>query len=75
MTISPNEAGAMLADVDVIIAKVKQSRTYRLAASILILWDAIVVAGYFWSGEWFDLWLALVNGGGFVLCGLAMRRA
>ncbi len=182
MTISPNEAGAMLADVDAIVARVKQSRIYAQAGAILILWGAIVVAGnlfclaaprwsawgwlaadalgaaatfamlrgrpspgtrfplrflaafalfvvfgsvwsvllgrfgpreldafwptlflfgyalaglwfgaafaalglglsglivagYFWSGEWFNLWLAIVNGGGFVLCGLWMRRA
>jgi len=35
----------------------------------------LILAGYFWSGEWFNLWLAIVNGGGFVLCGLWMRRA
>jgi hypothetical protein len=183
MTISPNEAGAMLADVDAIVARVKQSLIYRRAGEITILWGAIIVlghlfnmaaprwslwewrvadsvgvaatlivmlrgrssagkrfplrllgafalffvfgfvwsdligrfgpreldafwptlflfgyalaglwfgaafaalglglsalivAGYFWSGEWFSLWLAVVNGGGFVLCGLWMRRA
>ena len=182
MTISPNEAGAMLADVDAVVARVKQSRNYRQAAAFLILWGAIVVvgdvfamaaprwagagwlaidafgaaatfamlrgrsapdsriplrllaafalffvfglvwsegigrfgprelaafwptfflfgyalaglwfgamflalglglsgliaAGYIWSGEYFDLWLAVVHGGGFVLCGVWMRRA
>jgi hypothetical protein len=182
MTIGPDEAGAMLADVDAIVAKVKQSRIYARAGAIVILWGAIVVAGnlfsmaaprsagwgwlaadalgaaatfamlrarpplatmfplrflaafalfvvfgfvwseaigrfgprqldafwptlflfgyalaglwfgavfaalglalsalivagYFWAGEWFHLWLALVNGGGFILCGLWMRRA
>jgi hypothetical protein len=183
MTISPNEAGAMLADVDAIVAKVKQSRLYRRIGEVTILWGAIIVfghllgaaapswspwdwraadalgvaativlvargrpsqglrvplrtlaafalffvfgliwsvllgrfgpreldafwptlvlfgftlaglwlgaaftalgvgltalivAGYFWSGEWFNLWLAVVNGGGFILYGLWMRRA
>lgn len=183
MTITPNEAGAMLADVDAIVARVKQSRIYRRTGEITILWgvvilsgqlagmaapgaalwvwraadalgvaaslllmlrgrasigvrpplrllgafalfflfgflwsavigrfgareleafwptlflfgyalaglwlglafaalglglSALIVAGYFWSGEWFDLWLAVVNGGGFILCGLWMRRA
>ena len=37
--------------------------------------SALVLAGYLWSGEWFNLWLAAVNGGGFILCGLWMRRA
>ncbi len=182
MTISPNEAGALLADVEAIVARVKQSRIYRRSSAILMQWGAIVVAGnlfalaaprwagpgwlaldafgaaatfamlrgrspqasrfplrflagfalfvvfglvwsvaigrfgpreldafwptlflfgyalaglwfggafaalglalsaliaagYFWSGEWFHLWLALVNGGGLILCGLWMRRA
>jgi hypothetical protein len=36
---------------------------------------ALVVAGYLWIGDWFDLYLALVAGGGLVLCGLWMRWA
>ncbi len=36
---------------------------------------ALVLAGYFWAGEAFDLYLAAVNGGGLILCGLWMRRA
>jgi len=36
---------------------------------------ALVVAGFFWTGEAFDLYLAVVNGGGLILCGLWMRRA
>ena len=184
MTINRNEAGAMLADVDAIVARVKQSRLYRRIGEVTILWgvvivcghllsvaaaprwspwdwraadvfgvaativlvargrwsqglriplrvlaifalffgfgllwsallgrfgpreldafwptlvlfgyalaglwlgavfaalglglSALIVAGYFWSGEWFNLWLAVVNGGGFILCGLWMRRA
>jgi hypothetical protein len=182
MTITPDEAGAMLADVDAIIAKVKLSRMYRRIGEITMLWGAIMLlehlvgmaaprwwpgigeagdalgvaatllllvrgrsdreariplrllgafalffafgflwsdlgrfgprelsvfwpslflfgyalaglwlgvaftafgvvfsglllAGYFWAGQAFDLWIALVSGGGFVLFGLWMRRA
>lgn len=181
MSISPNEAKAMLADIDGVVANVKQSRVYRIASGILIMWGALVicgdllalvagrwtgyswiavdligfaamtwmftrsprdfafpwryvealallvafgfvwsvalggmrareleafwptlflfgyalaglwfgrlftiigcglamlvVAGYFWSGPYFNLYLAAVNGGGFILCGYAMRRA
>ncbi len=46
MTISPNEAGAMLADVDAVVARVKQSRIYRRAGEITILWGAIIVLGH-----------------------------
>jgi hypothetical protein len=35
----------------------------------------LVVAGYLWIGSWFDLYLALVAGGGLILCGLWMRWA
>jgi hypothetical protein len=182
MTMDAEQAGAILAEVDSIVAKVKQSRLYRLTGALLILWGAIVVAadligflwprwsvstwvvanalgagasfamlragpdvprrlpwrflaafalfaafgllwsvgfgrfgpreldafwptlflfgyalaglwfgaafavlglslsalvlaGYLWSGEWLNLWLAAANGGGFILCGLWMRRA
>jgi hypothetical protein len=43
MTIDKGEATAMLADVEAIIRKVKQSRDYRLAGATMILWGAIVV--------------------------------
>jgi hypothetical protein len=36
---------------------------------------ALILIGYFWSGDAFDLYLAAVNGGGLILCGLWMRRA
>lgn len=35
---------------------------------------ALSVAGYFWAGAWLELYMAVVNGGGLVLCGLLMRR-
>jgi hypothetical protein len=182
MAIRSDEAAAMLADVDSVVTKVKQSRIYRSAAQIIILWGAVnlvrdaaiatapawfgprwflidavgiigtlallrwtvepgvrfplrtlaafclfygfgwvwtnllagfgpreqmafwptlflfgyalaglwfgaafaaiglgltvlILAGYLWSGAAFPLWLAAVYGGGFILCGLWMRRA
>jgi hypothetical protein len=182
MTIRSDEAARMLADVDSVVAKVKQSRIYRSAALIIMLWGAInlardglialapgwfgprwflvdaigiagtiailsrgatagarppmrtlaafllfyafgwvwanligdfgprqqmtfwptlflfgyavaglwfgpaftaiglgltalIVAAYFWSGAAFPLCMAVVTGGGFILCGLWMRRA
>ena len=35
---------------------------------------ALTLIGYFLVGGWFDLWMAVVNGGGLVLGGLWMRR-
>jgi len=36
---------------------------------------ALTLIGYLSTGPWFNLYLALVNGGGLVLCGIWMRRA
>lgn len=35
---------------------------------------ALTLIGYVFSGDWFDLWMAMVNGGGLILGGLWMRR-
>jgi hypothetical protein len=37
--------------------------------------SALTLVGYFFVGNWFDLWMAVVNGGGLVLGGLWMRRS
>jgi hypothetical protein len=59
---------------------------FMLAYAIAGLWFGIAffvigvaiamltLIGYFWAGPWFDLWMAVVNGGGLVLGGLWMRR-
>jgi hypothetical protein len=47
----------------------------RAFVIIGLLITALTVAGYLWVGEWFDLYLALVAGGGLILCGLWMRWA
>ena len=44
MTVRSDEAAAMLADVDSVVAKVKQSRLYRSAALIMILWGVVNLA-------------------------------
>jgi MFS family permease len=36
---------------------------------------AFTLIGYFFSGVWFDLWMAVANGGGLMLGGLWMRRS
>jgi hypothetical protein len=35
---------------------------------------ALTLLGYFFIGDWFELWMAAVNGGGLLLGGLWMRR-
>ena len=61
MTIGSDEAAAMLADVDGVVARVKQPRIYRNAALIIILWgvidlvrDTLIAVGPAWFGpRWF----------------------
>lgn len=36
--------------------------------------SALTLIGYFLAGNWFEPWMAVVNGGGLVLGGLWMRR-
>jgi len=36
---------------------------------------ALTLIGYFFIGDWFHLWMAVVNGGGMILGGLWMRRS
>ena len=44
MTIDVGEASRMLADIDAVVARVKQSRGYRIGGALMILWGFIVVA-------------------------------
>lgn len=37
--------------------------------------SVLALVGYFFAGEWFQLWMAFVNGGGLILGGLWMRRS
>jgi hypothetical protein len=39
--INPEQASAMLADVDTVVRRVKQSRIYRRSGNIFILWGAL----------------------------------
>ena len=37
--------------------------------------SALALVGYFFAGDWFELWMAFVDGGGLMLGGLWMRRS
>lgn len=37
--------------------------------------SALTLTGYFLVGDWFEPWMAVVNGGGLLLGGLWMRRS
>jgi len=37
--------------------------------------SVLALVGYFFVGDWFDLWMAFVDGGGLMLGGLWMRRS
>jgi hypothetical protein len=59
---------------------------FMLVYSIVGLWmgsafvaigfgiTALTLVGYFYSGAWFDVWMAVINGGGLILGGFWMRR-
>jgi hypothetical protein len=34
----------------------------------------LTVTGFWWAGPWFQLWMAVVNGGALILGGLWLRR-
>jgi hypothetical protein len=61
MTIDPREASAMLADVESVVERVKQTRIYRRAGDIMLVWGALqfarealfVVAPVFARSGWF----------------------
>ncbi len=36
---------------------------------------ALTLVGFFFAGDWFNLWMAVVDGGGLMLGGLWMRRS
>ena len=46
MSIESREAAAALSDIEDIVRRVRQSRIYDLASLMLILWGALVSAGY-----------------------------
>ena len=46
MSIESREAAEALADIEQIADRVRQSRFYNFASLILILWGALVFAGY-----------------------------
>jgi hypothetical protein len=45
-SIDPREAASALSDIDSIVRRVRQSRIYNIASLILIMWGALVFAGY-----------------------------
>jgi len=47
----------------------------RAFVAIGLAITALTLTGYFLAGEWFDLWMAFVDGGGLILGGLWMRRS
>jgi len=46
----------------------------RVFIAIGLIVTALTVAGYLWSGHWFELWMAVVNGGGLITGGWFLRR-
>jgi hypothetical protein len=52
MSIDRQQAASALSDIDSIVRRVRQSRIYNLASLMLIMWGALVFAGYVASYIW-----------------------
>jgi hypothetical protein len=52
MTIDRRQAAVALADIDDIVRRVRQSRTYQLASLMLMLWGPLTAIGYLLSRVW-----------------------
>jgi hypothetical protein len=79
--IDAEAAQASLADIDTIVARLKQSSFYRGASTLIILWGALVAAGYvatyFAPHDARFIWIAVDVVGLFATLaqGLRYRRA
>jgi hypothetical protein len=79
--IDPKAAEASLADIDVIVARLKQSTYYRGASTNIIIWGVLVALGYvanhFVPSQARTIWIT-VNGLGIIvslILGLRLYRA
>jgi hypothetical protein len=69
MRIDAKSAEASLADIDVIVARLKQSSFYRGASTLLMIWGALIAIGY--VANWFFprnagvIWI-VINGMGLI---------
>jgi hypothetical protein len=52
MTIDRREAAVALADIDDVVRRVRQSRAYRIASLMLMLWGPLTAIGYVVSWAW-----------------------
>ena len=78
MSISPNEAQAMLADVDGIVARVKQSKIYASAGGLMMMWGALAALGNLIAlvaGRWTGLSWAAIDLAGAAVTFAVMARA
>ena len=61
--IDSKEASEALSDIDEMVRRVRQSRTYELASLIMILWGVLVFAGniatWLWPRDGYDIWIAV----------------
>jgi hypothetical protein len=77
MTISSQEASATLAEIDGVVARVRQSRLYRLTGALLVLWGAVVVAADFVGFVWprWSIWTWVAANALGAAASFAMLRA
>jgi hypothetical protein len=52
MSIESRQAAAALSDIEEIVRRVRQSRTYHLASLMLIMWGVLVTSGHLFAFAW-----------------------
>jgi hypothetical protein len=52
MAIDPTDAASALTDIERVVRRVRQSRIYNFSSLMLIMWGALVFAGYVTSYIW-----------------------
>ncbi|MEO6843104.1 MAG: hypothetical protein ABI192_20360 [Bradyrhizobium sp.] len=61
--IDSKEASEALSDIDEMVRRVRQSRTYELASLIMILWGVLVFAGnvatWLWPWQGYQIWISV----------------
>jgi hypothetical protein len=72
---TPRQLGAFWAIYFMLVYTIAGLWVGHAFVAIGLCITALTLIGYFFIGDWFEPWMAVVNGGGLVLGGLWMRRS
>jgi hypothetical protein len=72
---TPRQLGAFWAIYFMLVYTIAGLWVGHAFVAIGLCITALTLIGYFFIGDWFEPWMAVVNGGGLILGGLWMRRS